>query len=143
MKPNVNPFGISLGEVFAGQHLGHALPRSEPDDVHQAHFPEPLTVVAHFQMSGIGQQNFPHLGHVSFCIRVDFLARQELAGFISTRGIADARGVIADDENRLVAPILKLPNDSQRNCVAQRHVRRGRIHPQLDSQRLARLCAAL
>ena len=65
------------------------------------------------------------------------------AGLISAGRIADAGGVIADDEDGLVAPVLKLPDDLQRHGMAERDIGRGRVHAELDAQRLILLGRAL
>src|SRR5205814_1982366 len=56
---------------------------------------------------------------------------------IAAGGIAHARGVIADDDDRLVAPFLELADDAHGDGMTERDVRRRRVHAHLDAQRLA------
>ena len=118
-------------------------PAGKSDDIDQAHLAEPFAVVANFKMIDIGEENFADLCDVGFGVGVDFFAGELRAGFVAPGGVADAGGVIADDENGFVTEILKLADHAQRNGMAQRHIRRGGIHPQLDPQRLAGFGAAL
>ena len=90
-------------------------------------------------MIRIGQKDFADLLDVGLGVGVDLFAGQNRPGFVAAGGIADAGGVIADDQDCLVSPFLELPDDPQRHRVAQRYIRRRRIHAQLDAQRLAGL----
>ena len=88
-------------------------------------------------MIGIGQKDLADLRDVGLGVSVDLFAAEHFSGLVAASRIADAGGVVADDENRFVSPILELPNDLQRHSVTERHIRRGRVHPELDPQRLA------
>ena len=79
-------------------------------------------------MLRIGQQDLADLGDVGFGVGVDLFAGEHGAGLVSAGGIADAGGVIADDQHGLVAPVLELADDVQRHGMAERHIRRGGVH---------------
>ena len=64
-------------------------------------------------------------------------------GFIATGRVANHRGVVADDDDRLMPQFLKLPHLSQRHRVPQMHVGRGRVDTVLDAQRRTGLPALL
>ena len=51
--------------------------------------------------------------------------------------VANHSGKIADDQNCLVPEVLKLPQFSQNDRMAKVNIRCGRVHPKLDTQRLA------
>ena len=66
------------------------------------------------------------------------LVVRELRARLRAAGrIADHRGEVADDEDRLVPEVLKLPQLRQRDGEAEVDVRRGRIDAELDVQRAA------
>ena len=124
------------------QHLRDALSRREANDVDEIHLPEPFAIVANLQMLGIGAENLANLRDVRARIRVDLFAGEHLAGLVAPRRIADARGVVADNDNGLVAPVLELSHDRQWYRMAEGHVGGGGVHAQLDPHRLAGLGAA-
>ena len=132
----------SVLEAVAVEHLRDGLSAGELDEVDQVHRAEPFAVPADFEMIRIGQEDFADLGDVGFGVGVDLLAAEDRAGGVSAGGIADAGGVIADDEHGLVAQFLELANDLQRHGMAERDVGGGRVHAELDPQRLAGLGAA-
>ena len=69
-------------------------------------------------MLRVGQEDFADLSDVGFGVRVDLLAAEDRPGAVAARWIADAGGVIPDDDDRLVAPLLKLPHDAERHGMA-------------------------
>ena len=88
-------------------------------------------------MLGVGQEDLADLRDVGLGVGVDDLAGEHRAKLVSARRIADPRGVIADDDDGLVSPLLKLADDFHRHGVAKRHIRRGRIHAELDAELLS------
>ena len=90
-------------------------------------------------MLRIGQQDLSDLSDVGFGVLVDFFAGKLRAGLIAAGGIANAGCVVADDQDRLMAPFLKLPDHAQGDGMTEGDVRRGWIHPELDPQWLAGL----
>ena len=71
------------------------------------------------------------------------LTGQHRPGGVAARGIANARGVVTDDQDGTVAPVLELTRHQERDGVAQRDIGGGGVHPKLDAQRHARPSAPL
>ena len=61
--------------------------------------------------------------------------RQVRPGDGATTRISDHSGEITDNENCLMAEVLKLPQFSQNDRVPKVNVRGGRIHAELYPQR--------
>ena len=97
---------MALGEIIAGEHLrdGHA--SAELEGVEERHLAEPLTVAADFGFLGV--ENLVGLFEVGLGVLLDLRFGQDGARLGFTGGIADARGVVADDEYSLVAEFLEL-----------------------------------
>ena len=98
---------------------------------------EPFAVKSHFKMLRASQQNFADLGDVGFGIGIDLFAGQYFSSLISPGGISHAGGIVADDDDRFVAPFLKLSHDAQRDGMAKGDIGRGGIHAKFDAQRFA------
>ena len=82
------------------------------------------------------------LHQVILGVGLDLFLGQAGAGLIAAAGIADQGGVVADDEDRLMAEFLEQPQLAQGHRMAQVNVDAGRIDAVLDAQRLAGLDAA-
>src|SRR6185503_12768187 len=80
---------------------------------------------------------------VGLGIPVNLFPAQDWTSLVAPGGITHSRGVITDDQNRFMSPLLELPNDRQRHDMPQRHIRRGWVHAKLNPQRFAGLSAAL
>src|SRR4029077_19502266 len=65
---------------------------------------------------------------------VDLLLRQLRPGDVLAGGIADPRGPIADDEDRLVTMLLVTAQRAQRNGVTRVNTCLGRVYSQLVRQ---------
>ena len=65
---------------------------------------------------------------------VDLFLRKYRPRLIYAGGIADAGGVVADNQHGLVAEVLELPQFPQHDRMAQVQVRAGRVHAQLDAE---------
>ena len=75
-------------------------------------FAEPLAVVADLQVLRVGQEDLADLRDVGLGVGVDLFAGEQRAGLVAAGRVADAGGVVADDEDGLVAPLLELPDDA-------------------------------
>ena len=75
-------------------------------------------------------------------VGLDLLRRQPGARLVAAAGVADQGGVVADDQDRLMAQFLEQPQLAQRDGVAEVNVDAGRVDAVLDAQRLAGLDAA-
>src|SRR5262249_1924516 len=62
---------------------------------------------------------------------------QPLARLVAAAGVADAGGVVAEDEDRLVAEFLEKAELAQRDGMAEVDFKAGRVDAVLDPQRLA------
>jgi len=143
VEVDVDALAVAIREILAGEDLRDGFARGQADDVDQAHFGKPLAVVAHFETLGVGEKDLADLIDVGFCVAVDFFAGELGTGVVAAGGIADAGGVVADNQDGFVAPFLKLPDDAQGNRVAERNIRGGRVHAELDAKGLAGGSAAL
>src|SRR4051812_32112871 len=94
-------------------------------------------------MLWIREKNFANLGHVGLGVGVNLLAREHFARLIPAGGIANAGGVVADDEHGLVAPILKLADHFEWDGMAEGDVGGGGVHAEFDAERLSGGGAAL
>jgi len=79
------------------------------------------------------------LVEIGFRIGVDLFAGKRRAGFGLSRGIADERGEITDQENRSVAQVLKMLELSKDHGVAEVKIGGGGIEAELHAQGLAGL----
>ena len=69
-------------------------------------------------MGFVGVEDFKYLLLVSLAVFDHFLPRQGLAGDIFAGGVADHAGEIANQENGLVAQVLKLFQFVQQDGMA-------------------------
>ena len=67
-------------------------------------------------------------------VGLDLLSRQLNTGCTFARGVTDARGEVANDQNRGVARILEGPQLAEEDRVTQVNVTAGRIDAELDPQ---------
>ena len=75
------------------------------------------------------------LAHVGLRVGVDLGAREHRPGGGAARGIADARGEVADDQHDGVAGVLELAQLAEHHRVAEVDVRRRRVQTELDAER--------
>ena len=68
-------------------------------------------------------------------VGLDLLLGQPGAGLVAAGGVADERGVVADDDDGRVAEVLELPQLAQRDGVAEVDVDAGRVDAVLDAER--------
>ena len=101
-------------KILALEHPRQPIVAAEPHHIVARHLPEPFAVVANF-------------------------ARQRRPRFGLSRGIANHRGKVTDQENGRVAHILKMFQLAQHDGVSQMNIRRGRIHAEIRPQRFPRL----
>ena len=122
-------------EILALEHLleGHA--GVEFHDLLKGHHLEPFAIEDGARAAGI--EDFESLRLEAFGVAHDLVVRKLRARFRAAGGVADHRGEVADDEDGLVAEILKLPELLQRDGEAEVNVRRGGIDAELDIERAA------
>jgi hypothetical protein len=123
-------------ELLALEHLRHCVFRHQPHKIigcERAH-PPPVEIDHGF----LRIENLEHLRLVRLRILLDLLAAQRWTRSRAPRRIADHPGEIADQKDGGMPEILKVLQLAQHNGVAEMQIGRSRVHPQLNSQRLAR-----
>ena len=122
-------------EIFALQHLLQRHAAVQANHVFERHRAEPVAVAHRFCARRI--ENLERLLAISCRVCHHFLMRQMRPRNGAAARVADHSGEIADDENRLVTEILKLPQFSQNNRVPKMNIGCRRIDPEFDPQRPA------
>src|SRR5204862_6479080 len=125
-------FFDSRFEIFALQQLLQSDAAIQTDDVFERHGTKPVTVADRFCALGI--KNLKRLLAISRRVCAHFLMRQMRPCNGSTARVANHSSKIAENENRLVAEVLKLPQFAQNNRVPKVNIRCRRVHPKLDEQ---------
>src|SRR5437762_10028919 len=125
-------FFDSRFEIVALQQLLQSDAAIQTDDVFERHGTKPVTVADRFCAPGI--KNLKRLLAISRRVCDHFLMRQMRPCNGSTARVANHSSEIADDENRLMAEVLKLPQFAQTNRVPKVNIRCRRVHPKLDAQ---------
>ena len=94
----------------------------------------------HFGGSGV--DDLADLDEVLLGVGFDLFRREAGARLVAAAGVADEGGVVADDEDGLVAEFLEQAQLAQRDGMAEMDVDAGGVDAVLDAQRLAGLDAA-
>ena len=113
----------------------------QAEDVEEAEAAEPVAVGAHLRLVDV--DDLAHLLQVIAGVALDLFLRQPGARLVTAAGIADERGVIADNQDRLMAEFLEKLELPQGHGMSEMHVDAGRIDAVLHAQRLAGGDAAL
>ena len=108
------------------------MPR-QVEDVEERPRREPVAVVV--DLGPVQVDDPADLAEVVLGVGLDLLLGQLGAGLVAARGIADERRVVADDDDRRVTEVLKLPQLPQGDGVAEVDVDAGRVDAVLDPQR--------
>jgi hypothetical protein len=88
-------------------------------------------------------ENFEDLCFIGLGVLLDLFTRERRTGGVASRRIADHAGEVTDQENDLMAHILKVLHFAQQHGVAQVQVGCGRVETGLHAQRLAGLLRLL
>ena len=88
--------------------------------------------------SGSGSRMLQRLLVEGRGVGLDLLVGEQRAQRRAPGGIADARGVVADDQHDAVTGVLELAQLAQHDRVAEVDVGRGRVDPELHAQRTTR-----
>src|SRR5450830_1810404 len=105
--------------------------RGDTQQVTRGHGPEPLAVVA--DLAALHVQDFAHLLGVGLGVAANLLLREYGPRARAARGVADAPGEIADDEDDLVPQLLEAPQPPQGDAVPQVQVRGAGVGAVLDA----------
>lgn len=120
-------------EVLALEHLLQRHARIQLHHIVKRHQLEPLTVEHHLRPRRV--ENLERLLLERRRVRHHIIVRELTPRLRSPGWIANHRREIADDQNRLMPEILKLPQLRQPHREPEMDVRRRRVHAQLHIQR--------
>src|SRR5262245_13294680 len=120
-------FFHAIRKVVAFQHPLHGDLSHQPEHVEEAELREPLTVKPHLGL--IDVDDLADLRQVVLGIGLDLFLCEALARLIPSTRVADECRVIADDQDRVVAEFLELPQLPQRDRVPKMHIDPRRIDP--------------
>ena len=123
---------VSFGEVVAFEHAGDIDLAVEAKEIEAGEFGEPFSVAADFGFLGI--EDFEDLVSVGFGVLLDGFGIEGWAGFGAPGGIADAGGIIADDDDGEMASVLELADFGEDESVAEVEVGGGGIETKFDAE---------
>ena len=121
-----------LAKIVALEHLLERHPAVEANDVFETHLSKPIAIENSFGSRRI--ENLKCLLAIGCGVRHHFFARQLRARGRTPTRVPDHPGEIADDKNSLMTEILKLPQLSEDDRVAEVNVGTGWIDAELDAQ---------
>src|SRR6185437_11365376 len=124
--------GVALREVVALEDLRHGGGAREAEQTLGRHV-EPFAVVA--DLRALRVEDLERLLAVGLGVAVELLAVELRARGRTSARIADAARVVPDDEDHLVAEILKLAQLLQHHGVSEVYIRRRRVDAELDAER--------
>jgi len=131
---DVDVGGEALLEGIALEHLGDGLFGGNLDKLNKGQFGEPFAVVPDFEFFFGGVEDFAGLLEVGFCVLLDFLGREDGPCCVLAGWVADSGGVVADDEDGLVAEVLELAHFAQDDGVAEVDIGAGGVQTELNTQ---------
>jgi hypothetical protein len=123
---------VAFGEIVSFEHPGDIDLAVEAKEIEAGEFGEPFSVAADFGFLGI--EDFEDLVSVGFGVLLDGFWIEGWAGFGAPRGIADASGVISDDDDGEMASVLELADFSEDESVAKVEVGGGGVETEFDSE---------
>ncbi|MFU0842271.1 MAG: hypothetical protein ACFWTZ_06680 [Burkholderia sp.] len=132
--------GEALGEVVALEKARERVARGELDEAHGAELDAPLGVVA--DLGAVEVKDLAGLREVGLGVGDDLLVRERRARHVAARGIADAGGEVAHEEDDRVAEVLELAQLVEHHGVAEMDVGSRRVEAELAAQGLARRLGA-
>ena len=123
--------GDAVGEIFACGDLTQGHLAGELENLQEAPPREPVAVVVDLSLVEIDQT--PDLVEIIAGVGRDLVFGQLGAGLIAAGGIADQRGVVADDDHGGVAQVLELAELAQGDSVPEVHIDAGGVDTVLDA----------
>jgi len=129
----------TLAKVVALQHARDCHRSSELEHAGSAQLVEPGRIKHDLGLGRI--ENLEYLIGVGLGVELDLLFGQRRARGVLAGRIANARGEVANQKLRVMTEILQLTQLVDDHGVTEMQIRRGRIHAELDFQRLATLAA--
>ncbi len=138
MQVDFLALGLPGCECVALQHPRHGHLAHKLDHVGAGHRRKPFAVAADFQLVARKVEHLARLLEVGSGVGLDFLRGEHRACFGPSTRITDHGRIVADDEDRLVTEVLKLPQLPQHHGMAEGQVRCRGVHSKLDAQPLPR-----
>src|SRR5437867_2476007 len=124
---------ITLVEIVALEHPGHAVVRAKMDELLGRESVHPAAVEV--DEGPLGVQDFEDLPLVRLGVLPHLFLRQRLAGLRDTGRVPNHAGEIADEEDHLMAHMLKVFELVEEEGVPEMEIRRGGIESGLDAER--------
>src|SRR2546422_1049118 len=124
---------ISLLEIIALEHPGHAVLRAQMDELLGRHPVHPPAV--EINAGPLGIQDFVNLALVGLGVLPHFFLRQRLAGLRDAGRVPDHAREIADEEDHLMAQVLEVLQLMDEDGVSEMEIRRGGVEASLDAER--------
>ena len=123
---------VAFREVVSFEHTGDIDLAVEAKEIEAGEFGEPFAVAADFGFLGI--EDFEDLVGVGFGVLLDGFGIEGWAGFRAPRGIADAGGIISDDDDGEMASVLELADFGEDESVAKVEIGGGGVETKFDAE---------
>ena len=127
--------GEAAGEVVALEELGDGKLAGQSYHVGQAERPKPVALPSDF--GAVAVHYLEELREVGLGVLNDLLVGEHGPRGGSSRRIADLRRPVSHDDNNRMPEFLQLPQLAKAHRMAQVDIRRGRVEPHLQTQRVA------
>src|SRR5688572_7649247 len=126
-----------------GQHLSQREATGQVQRLLQVKLPEPFALPAHLGLLAV--HDLEELVHEDMSVLAHHLRAQAWPGLIAPARVADLRCPVANDQHHLMPQLLELPQLAKADCVANMHLRLGRVEALLESKRAPalELCAQI
>ena len=131
-EANGDALFVAFGEIVAFEHAGDIDLAVEAKEIEAGELGEPFSVATDFGFLGI--EDFKDLVGVGFGVLLDGFGIEGWAGFGAPGGIADAGGIIADDDDGEMASVLELADFGEDESVAEVEVGGGGIETEFDTE---------
>jgi len=123
---------VAFGEVVPFEHAGDVDLAVEAKEIGAGKFCQPFSVAADFGFLGI--EDFEDLVGVGFGVLLDGFGIEGWAGFGAPGGIADASGVISDDDDGEMASVLELADFGEDESVAKVEIGGGGVETEFNAK---------
>ena len=135
MHGNRDARGVALREIVSFQQPRDRVTRAKTYDLFIAHLPQPFAVEPNLRFLGI--QDLKNLILIGFGIGLDILARERGPRGVAAGWVSDHSGGVADQEDDLMAHVLKMFHLPQQNGVAEVQIGGRRVETRFHAERLS------
>jgi len=125
-------FFVAFGEVVSFEHAGDIDLAIEAKEIEAGELGEPFAIATDLGFFWV--EDSEDLVGVGFCVLFNRFWIEGWAGFGSTGGIADASGVISDNDDGEMASVLELANFGENESVAEVKVGGGGVEAKFDAE---------